>query len=453
VRNAEAAFPQRRSNHSRLGSEKRNSRAFNYDFRSMRTVKIGTQIRQVTVFTVLIGFVSYAFNFVTARLLTPDHAAKTMTSWTVINLFLLIIQFPIELYAPRLLRSMSERQQNKLFDSLVLVYVVATSVLTLLLFLSYYSARYGFNAMETCIFTILIVSLSLFQIFRAINIAREELANLVRSALVLSFISFCLFVLILFLDINSTSGPLLATALGFTVAAIVNVRRTDITLHSLKMLFQNRVACLEIFSMKEIGALSLSNFVSLLLVSGGAVFTGVVGLSTRETVVYLGSIALALIPITVLHSTTTPVYLRAIKLFSEGNFIQIRALFVKTASVYFALSVAIVFMFWLVGEKLLLMFIGDRYQHSEMVLTLSSIAVCVAFAGSLPRIFLMAMGETRQTYKPLLSTAVLYITLIFSVRSGHVGLFTASIASSLLVSTVTFLMFQRNIRHLVVQTS
>jgi O-antigen/teichoic acid export membrane protein len=236
------------------------------------------------------------------------------------------------------------------------------------------------------------------------------------------------------------------------VAAIMNIRRLDITLHNLKVLFQQRATFFEIFSFREIGALSLSNFVSLLLVSGGAVFTGVVGLSTKETVVYLGSVSLALIPITVLHSTTTPVYLRAIKLFSEENFIQIKALFVKTASVYFAFSVGIVFMFWLVGERLLLMFIGDKYQHSEMVLTISSIAVCLAFSGSLPRTFLMAMGNTRQTYKPLLFTVVLYMVSIFFVRSGHLGLFVASIASSLFVSIVTFLIFQRNVRRLLGQT-
>jgi hypothetical protein len=102
---------------------------------------------------------------------------------------------------------------------------------------------------------------------------------------------------------------------------------------------------------------------------------------------------------------------------------------------------------------MLLIFIGDKYQYSAMVFTLSSIAVCVSLAGSLPRIFLMAMGKTKQTYEPLLATIVLYLALIFFIRNGHVGLFTASIASSLFVSIMTFLLFQKNIRHLAVQTS
>jgi O-antigen/teichoic acid export membrane protein len=419
----------------------------------MKAVNLGTQIRQITVVTVLIGFVSYAFNFVVARLLSPDDAAKTMTSWTVINLCLLIIQFPIELYAPRLLRSMAEREQQKYFDSLVLVYIAGTSVLTFLLFLSYYSTRYGINATEIGVFAILIASSSLFQMFRTINIARENLANLARSAIVLSVVSFCLFVMIYLRDINSATAPLLVTAFGFIVAAIMNLRLTDISRHKLRMMFQHRVEYLETFSFREIGALSLSNLVSLLLVPGGAVFTGLVGLTTAETVVYLGSTALAVIPVTVLNSTTMPIYLRAINLFSERNIAQFRVLFIKASAAYVAISGAIVFSFWLVGERMLLIFIGDKYQYSAMVFTFSSIAVCVSFAGSLPRIFLMAMGKTKQTYKPLLATIVLYLALVFSIRNGHVGLFTASIASSLFVSSVTFLLFQKNIRHLEVQTS
>ena len=419
----------------------------------MKAVNLGTQIRQITVVTVLIGFVSYAFNFVVARLLSPDDAAKTMTSWTVINLCLLIIQFPIELYAPRLLRSMAEREQQKYFDSLVMVYIAVTSALTFLLFLSYYSTRYGINATEIGVFAVLSASSSLFQMFRTINIAREKLAYLARSAVVLSVVSFCFFALIYLRDVNSATAPLLVTAFGFLAAAIMNVRLTDITFHKLRMMFQHRVEYLETFSFREIGALSLSNLVSLLLVPGGAVFTGVVGLTTEETVVYLGSIALAVIPITVLNSTTMPIYLRAINLFSEKKLVELRKLFARAFVAYFALSVAIVISFWLVGEKMLLIFIGDKYQYSAMVFTFSSIAVCGSFAGSLPRIFLMAMGKTRQTYKPLLLTVVLYLTLIFSIRNGHVGLFTASIASSLFVSFVTLLLFQKNIRHLAVQTS
>ena len=87
----------------------------------MRTVKLGTQIRRVSIITVLIGFVSYAFNFVTARVLEPDNAARVMTLWTVINLCLLIVQFPIEPYGPRLLRLLAEREKQSHFDSVVLV--------------------------------------------------------------------------------------------------------------------------------------------------------------------------------------------------------------------------------------------------------------------------------------------------------------------------------------------
>jgi O-antigen/teichoic acid export membrane protein len=419
----------------------------------MKAVNLGAQIRQITVVTVLIGFVSFAFNFVVTRLLSPDDAAQTMTSWTVINLCLLIIQFPIELYAPRLMRSMAEREQQKYFDSLVLVYIVGTSALTLLFFALYYSTRYGINTAEIGTFVVLIASSSLFQMFRTINIARENLASLAKSAIVLAIISFGLFLFIYLCDINSAAAPLLVIAFGFIVAAIMNVGLTDITLHKLRMIFQQRGTYLESFSFREMGALSLSNLVSLLLVPGGALFTGVVGLTTAEIVVYLGSTALAVIPVTVLNSTTMPIYLRAINLFSERNIVQFRMLFIKASAAYVAISGAIVFSFWLVGERMLLIFIGNKYQYSAMVFTFSSIAVCVSFAGSLPRIFLMAMGRTRQTYKPLLATIVLYLALIFSIRNGHVGLFTASIASSLFVSFVTLLLFQKNIRHLAVQTS
>ena len=412
----------------------------------MKAINLSTQIRQISVTTVLVGFVSYAFNFTTARLLSPDDAARVMTSWSVINLSLLIFQFPIEIYAPRLLHSMAERGQHKHFDSLALLYVCGTSVLTFVLFLVFYTTRYGNNPTEVGVFAILIASSSLFQLFRTINIARENLARLLKSALVLFSTSFCFYAVVFLRDVKSTKGPLLSAAFGFIAAGFMNIRLTDITLNKIKAIFSNRVAYLETFLFKEIGSLSLSNLVSLLLVPGGAVFTGVVGLTTAETVVYLGSTALVLIPITVLNSTTMPIYLRAINLFSEKNIVQLRVLFMRATFTYLALSLTIVFLFWLVGEGLLLIIIGDKYQYSQMVFTLSSIAVCVAFTGSIPRLFLMAMGKTNQTFRPLLLTVVLYLILVFSIRNGFIGLFAASIASSVFISATTFLIFQQAVR-------
>lgn len=412
----------------------------------MKAVDLGTQIRQISIITILVGFVSYAFNFVVARVLIPDDAARIMTSWTVINLTLLIVQFPLELYGPRLLRSMAERRQQKYFDALVLVYIGVTACLTFALFLFYYSLRYSFEITEVGIFGITIISSSLFQLFRTINIAKENLRSLVRSSLFLAFGSFSLFSLVFYFDINSAKGPLLATAFGFMLAALMNIRHIDLTVLEIKSIFNNRLSFLEIFSFKEIGALSLSNLVSLLLVPGGAIFTGVVGLTTQETVVYLGSTSLALIPITILNGTIMPIYLRAIKFFSDKEMYKFKKLFFTANLIYFSLGISIVFLFWLLGEPMLLIFLGDQYQYSQVVFTFSSIAVCVAFVGSLSRTFLMAMGQAQQTFKPLAATALMYLTLVLSVRDGFTGLFVASIASSLFVSGLTFLLLQKNIR-------
>jgi O-antigen/teichoic acid export membrane protein len=186
--------------------------------------------------------------------------------------------------------------------------------------------------------------------------------------------------------------------------------------------------------------------VSLLLVPGGTVFTGIVGLNTDETVVYLGSMALALIPMTILNSTTMPIYLRAINLFSGNKMTQLRVLFFKSALIYFSISVLIVSAFWLAGEKLLLAFLGSNYQYSQSIFVFSSITVCVSFVGSMPRLFLMALGRTQETYKPLLITIVLYLSLVLSIRNGAVGLFVASISSSLFVSITTLFILYKNSR-------
>jgi O-antigen/teichoic acid export membrane protein len=412
----------------------------------MKAVHLGTQIRQISIITVLVGFVSYAFNFVVARVLIPDDAARVMTSWTVINLSLLIIQFPLELYGPRLLRSMAEQEKQEHFDTLVLLYIGATSVISFVLFLFYYGLRYRIEVLEVGVFGVLIASFSLFQLFRTINIAKENLRGLVRSSIFLAFGSLCFFSLVFFLDITSTNGPLLAVTLGFTWAGLINVQLTDITLAKVKLIFQNRDSFLEIFSFREIGALSLSNLVSLLLVPGGAIFTGIVGLTTEETVVYLGSMSLALIPMTILNSTTMPIYLRAINLFTEKKMTQFRILFVKSALVYSVMSLSVVVSFWLVGEKVLLAFLGDSYQYSQSVFVFSSVAVCLSFVGSLPRLFLMAMNKTRQIYGLLMLTLLLYLVLVLLIRNGHVGLFVASIGSSVFISTTTFFKMHQNIQ-------
>jgi O-antigen/teichoic acid export membrane protein len=419
----------------------------------VRTVKLGTQIRQVSIITVLIGSVSYAFNFVTARVLEPDNAARVMTSWTVINLFLLIVQYPIELYGPRLLRSLAEREKQRYFDSIVLVNIAVTSMTTFLLFCFYYVFRYQIDYLEVGVFAILIASSSLFQMFRTINIARENLTSLVKSAVFLSIGAFFSFLLVFSLDIDSAAGPLLAAAFGFTLANFMSKGLTDATRTKVGSIFRDRRSYLQVFSFQEIGALSLSNMVSLLLVPGGTVFTGIVGLDTEETVVYLGSIALALIPMTILNSTTTPIYLRAISLFSEKKMTQLRVLFFKSALVYVSISIGLISSFWLVGEKLLLSFLGTRYQYSQSIFVFSSITVCASFIGSIPRLFLMAMGKTKETYKPLLMTVVLYLTLVLSIRNGALGIFVASISSSLFISITTLIILYKNSRQISEGTS
>ena len=412
----------------------------------MRAVKLGRQIRQFSVITVLIGFVSYAFNFVTARVLAPSDAARVMTLWTVMNLCLLIVQFPIELYGPRLLRSLAEREKQRYFDSIVLVYIAATSMTTFLLFCLYYIFRYQINYLEVGVFALLIASSSLFQMFRALNIARENLTSLMKSAALLSIGSFFPFLLVLFFDINSAAGPLLATAFGFTLASFMSKGLTDITRQRVTSIFRDRQSYLQVFSFHEIGALSLSNMVVLLLVPGGTLFTGFVGLGTDDTVVYLGSMALALIPMTILNSTTTPVYLRTISLFSEKKMSELRALFFKSALVYLLISALIISAFWLVGEKLLHAFLGSKYQYSQSIFMFSSITVCVSFVGSMPRLFLMAMGKTKQTYKPLIVTVVLYLSLVLSIRNGAIGIYVASISSSLFIFTTTLFILSKNYR-------
>jgi O-antigen/teichoic acid export membrane protein len=419
----------------------------------VRTAKLGTQIRQVSAITVLIGFVSYAFNFVTARVLAPDNAARVMTLWTVINLCLLVVQFPIEPYGPRLLRSLAEREKQRYFDSVVLVYIAASSIATFLLFCVYYIFRYQIDYSEVGVFALLIASSSLFQMFRTINIARENLTSLVKSAAFLSVGSFFSFLLVFLLDIDSTVGPLLAAAFGFTLANFISKGFTDATRTRVNSIFRERKSYLQVFSFQEIGALSLSNMVSLLLVPGGTLFTGIVGLDTEETVVYLGSIALALIPMTILNSTTTPVYLRAISLFSEKKMTQLRVLLFKSALVYISISIILVSSFWLVGEKLLLSFLGAQYQYSQSIFVFSSITVCASFIGSIPRLFLMAMGKTKETYKPLLMTVVLYLTLVLSIRNGTLGIFVASISSSLFISLTTLIILYQNSRQISERTS
>lgn len=419
----------------------------------MRTVKLGTQIRRVSIITVLIGFVSYAFNFVTARVLEPDNAARVMTLWTVINLCLLIVQFPIEPYGPRLLRLLAEREKQSHFDSVVLVYIAATSITTFLLFCFYYVFRYQIDYLEIGVFALLIATSSLFQMFRTINMARENLTSLVKSASFLSVGSFFSFLLVFFLDVDSAVGPLLAAAFGFTLANFMSKGFTDATRTRVSSIIRERKSYLQVFSFQEIGALSLSNMVSLLLVPGGTVFTGIVGLTTDETVVYLGSIALALIPMTILNSTTTPVYLRAISLFSEKKMRQLRVLFFKAASVYFTISVIVVLSFWLVGEKLLVAFLGSNYQYSQSVFVFSSVTVCVSFVGSMPRLFLMAMGKTTEAYKPLMLTVVLYLSLVLSIRNGTLGIYVASISSSLFICTTTLIILHKNYRLLSARTS
>lgn len=412
----------------------------------MKIVSLGTQIRQITLITVFIGFVSYAFNFVVARLLLPDDAARVMTSWTVINLCLVIVQFPLELYGPRLLRTMAERELQTHFDSLVLIYVTVTSIFSAFVYICYYLIRYNTQFVELIVFVLLIVSSSMFQMFRTINIARENLAQLVRSAVILSTSASVGFLFTFAFDFHFVEGPLLSTIFGFAISAIISIRKTDVTTRKIKSIFQQSHLYREIFSFKEVAALSLSNLVSLILVPGGAVFTGVVGLSTEETVVYLGSISLALIPITILNSTTMPVYLRAIKLHSEKNMQKFKFLFIKTTGTYFLLGIGIVISFSIIGEKLLLSFIGNKYGYSQIVFIWSAIAVCMSFVSSIPRIFLMAIGKTTQTYKPLILTVSLYVGLVLTVRNGYVGLLCSSISGSVFIWLATLFLLRKNIR-------
>jgi O-antigen/teichoic acid export membrane protein len=192
---------------------------------------------------------------------------------------------------------------------------------------------------------------------------------------------------------------------------------------------------------KEIISLSTSSFVSILLISGGSFFTGYVNLSEGEVVVYLGTISIVMIPLSILNSSGMAIHLRGIKLVGQNDKKRFHQLFYSAFFGYLFGVVAVSGVIYVFGERIMRLYLGSKYTFDKTELVLISVSIGFAIITALPRTLMSSLGRTSKLLVPSVLTVAVYFLVLLTYKNHIEALCFASILGSVTIfslSTISF---------------
>jgi hypothetical protein len=401
----------------------------------MKTKTLSTQLRLVTYLTIFMGIVSYGFTAVAARDLPTQSAVRLLVIWTLLNILLLIFQFPIESYAPRLETEISEnkltRESAEVFIS---SYCLITAGLTALIVSVVYMAKYSDQITELIAINLLILSMSLFFTSRAIYIGRGDLKSAVKLVGRLTLITLVSLVTYRFYNIKSIQGLVSTFTLSYFLAATLDGYLTKQSwvkkFRPGKVRSSLRQGARHFI---ELNALMFTNAVSLLLLNGGVTLGAFVGVNDEAMITYIGLISLAMVPFSILNSATLAILLSNIEHVRNKQYLLFIGLFRRSALVYLGLIIVFATGAVVFSEKALEIFLGQRYDLDRTQSFWIFTSVGLAVLSALPRFLLTSLGVLKKSARALILTVITYASVLVLIREGVDGLNAASIVASLLL--------------------
>ena len=396
---------------------------------------LSKQLRFITYTTVFMGIVSYGFTAIATRNLPTTDAARLLVIWTFLNILLLIFQFPIESYAPRLEIEVSENKMTRAnLEIFIASYCLMTAVLAISVISVVYLTRYSNHITELIAVNSLILSMSLFFIGRAIFVGQGDLKAVARLVGLLAFIVLIGLSIYVISDINSVEFLVNLFSLSYLLAAFLDAysNNESWTKKIRRGELKNAVKAGS-RSFVELNALMLTNAVSLLLLTGGVTLGEYVGVKDEAMIVYIGLISLAMIPFSILNSATLAILLSNIEHVRNKHYLKFIRLFRRSALVYGGLIVIFSIGALLFSPLALEIFLGQEYDLNRTQSFWIFASVGLAVLSALPRFLLTSLGVLKKSTPALIATVVTYVAVLMVMRNGVDGLNGASIIASLLL--------------------
>ena len=408
--------------------------------------EILSQIRFLAITTVLLGISSFVFSAVVSRQTMPEIASRVFTMWTVSNFFLLVFQYPIEIYGPKLNQINGETSGQSIdLRKWINRFCMFSGSLVAMLATGTYLVIYGTWRLEAFSFVLLIFAMSQFFSRRAYFLAKGEIQKF--TELISVFAALTTFLLLGARMIGITNANIIIgiVTFGYCVS-LVAARLLDKTHEEIGQrielpLVESPIHCMT--HGKEIISLSTSNFVSVLLISGGSFFTGYVSLSEGEVIVYLGTISIVMIPLSILNSSGMAIHLRGIKLVDQKDKKRFHQLFYSAFFGYSFGVVAVSGVIYVFGERIMRVYLGSKYTFDRTELVLIAISIGFAIITALPRTMMSSLGRTSKILMPSLLTVAVYFLVLLTYRNHIEALCFASIlGSATIFSLSTISLFQ-----------
>jgi len=400
---------------------------------------LSQKLRLVTYTTIFMGIVSYGFTAITARNLETSDAARLLVIWTLLNILLLIFQFPIETYSPRFEIVITEEKiTRENLESFIASYCLITGALTMSVISIVYTARFSDKITELIVINSLILSMSIFFIARSIYFGQGNLKALAKLVTLLAVIVIVGLTIYTICGIKSAEILIMLFSSSYILAAILDayanseswVRKFRLygTLGSMR-------AGASFFV--ELKALMLTNMVSLLLLTGGVTLGEFVGVKDAAMITYIGLISLAMVPFSILNSATSAILLRNIEHVRNRQYFQFVRLFKRSALVYLGLVIVFSFGALLFSSKALEIFLGSKYNLDRIQSFWIFTSVGLAVLAALPIFLLTSLGVLKKAIPGLILTVITYLSVLGLIRSGVDGLNAASIVASLLLFSLS----------------
>lgn len=399
-------------------------------------MKLANDAVRLAVGHVFIGGFSFLIVSVGARTLSASSMAEFSVLWAAVNTIALSVLIPIEIYGPKLRAELLRIEQNiGSLKSLISKMGIEAGALTIsLLLIAHVLHVFTATFIGVIGYITYVIGLCIYGVRKAQAIAIGDFRTNMKLSVVLFLTG--LMGLLVYLQIDPSDGGWL-----FVVAGIANLSALlfmRINRYQIEESHQKNEVLKRVKLRFHIRHLWVGSFLSLVL-SNGAVSVGLrVGVAPHLLVAYSASLNFVLVATTILNTVSMPILREAVDLISSSQRQKLLQLMKKALTGFLIAILSLCFIFPLIGNKLLNLYIGDQYSLSTMQILVIAVSEGLATMTVLPRIFLLALGKTESITKIWSYGAAIFLLVLFlpleplfriSIAPGTAGIAIIAVSS------------------------
>ena len=384
-----------------------------------------------SILTASLAATSYGLIATLTRLFSSEEVADLLVLWTSINIAILVCQFPIEAYAPKLLTELKSTGEENLLSPMIAAFIMAIGVILACGSVAVSLLVNPSLLMEVIAVAVFILTQSVFLWQRALLFSRGDFSLLVQKSFIVLGSAAVFFSLLLLVDVQQPFWTFYAIALSYFLPIVFRSRGDCQRLWAMRNDYRQAVARLRTRSARiELSSLMFTNTVSLLLLNGGVIMANALGADDKALVTYSSTISLTLVPFMMLNSLTFPILLQGVRQVEGGDLHGFRRSYWRTISFFTASVLVVAVALAFVGNTALAVFVGSEYQASRLHFFWVSIASGTVVITGVPRLLMVALGRISPFNKFLVSSLLVYFGVVFLTTDTIAAVISASILAS-----------------------